>query len=267
MITAGFIGCGNMGGALLGAAAKSVDAKTVYASDFIKEKAESLCKELGANATDNEYIAKNCKYIFLGVKPQVMASTLLEIAPFLKERSDRYILLTMAAGVSIEGFVSMLGFSAPVIRIMPNTPVAVGNGVILYSCTEDVTKDEIAEFKEIFKFAGITDRIDEKLIDAASALSGCGPAFAYLFIEALSDGAVLCGLPRDKALLYAAQTVKGAAEMVIKSGKHPAELKDNVCSPGGTTIEGVRALEEGSFRADSMGAVVKAYEKTLKLKK
>ena len=267
MITAGFIGCGNMGGALASAASKSIGGKYILLSDFMKEKADSLAEKIGAHSSDNKTIAENCKYIFLGVKPQVIFDTIKEIAPVLKKRKDRYLIISMAAGISIEAILKAFGFSAPVIRIMPNTPVAVGKGVILYSCTSDVTTDEIAEFEEIFKFAGITDKIDEKLIDAASALSGCGPAFVYLFIEALSDGAVLCGLPRDKALLYAAETAKGAAEMVIKSGKHPAELKDNVCSPGGTTIEGVRALEEGSFRADSMGAVVKAYEKTLKLKK
>ncbi len=267
MITAGFIGCGNMGGALASAAAKSIGGKYILLSDFMKDKADALAAKLSAHSEDNKTIAENCKYIFLGVKPQVIFDTIKEIAPILRKRKDRFVVVSMAAGISIEAILKAFGVEIPVIRIMPNTPASVGKGVILYTHTPDVAEDEIAEFKEIFRLAGITDGIDEKLIDAASALSGCGPAFVYLFIEALSDGAVLCGLPRDKALLYAAETVKGAAEMVLKSGKHPAELKDNVCSPGGTTIEGVRALEEGSFRADSMGAVVKAYEKTLKLKK
>jgi len=267
MFTAGFIGCGNMGGALFRAAAKSIGGKRLFASDYVKEKAENLCQELFANASDNEYIAKNCKFIFLGVKPQVMAETVLQLAPVLKAREDRYIIVTMAAGISIKELSDMLGYNAPIIRIMPNTPVSVGKGVILYTCDEEITYKETEEFEEIFKFAGITDRIDEKLIDAASALSGCGPAFVYMFIEALADGAVSCGLPRDKALSYAASMVGGAAEMVIKSEKHPGELKDAVCSPGGTTIEGVRALEEGAFRADAMNAVIAAYEKTISLKK
>lgn len=267
MFTAGFIGCGNMGGALCSAAAKAIDPKRIYVSDFIKEKSEKLCAEIFANAADNEYIAENCKFIFLGVKPQVIAETIAEIAPVLKARTDRYILVSMAAGISIEAIEKMLGFNAPVIRIMPNTPASVGKGIILYSCDDEITFAETEEFEEIFSFAGITDKIPENMIDAASALSGCGPAFVYLFIEALADGAVACGLPRDKALCYAANTVSGAAQMVIESGKHPGELKDAVCSPGGTTIEGVHALEEGAFRADSMNAVIKAYEKTLKLKK
>ncbi len=267
MITAGFIGTGNMGGALASAAAKSIGGKYILLSDFMKEKADTLAEKISAHSSDNKTIAENCQYIFLGVKPQVIFDTIKEIAPVLKKRKDRFIIVSMAAGISIEAIEKAFGFSVPIIRIMPNTPAQVGKGVILYSCTDEIAKGEIADFEKIFEFAGITDKINEKLIDAASALSGCGPAFVYLFIEALSDGAVLCGLPRDKALTYAAETVKGAAEMVLKSGKHPAELKDNVCSPGGTTIEGVRALEDGSFRADSISAVVKAYEKTLKLKK
>ena len=267
MATAGFIGCGNMGGALASAAAKAIGGKFILLSDFIKEKADSLAEEISANSSDNLTIAENCQYIFLGVKPQVIFDTIKEIAPVLKKRKSRFVVVSMAAGISIDATENAFGFDLPIIRIMPNTPAQVGKGVILYSCTENVDESEIADFEKIFSCAGITDKIDEKLIDAASALSGCGPAFVYLFIEALSDGAVLCGLPREKALTYAAETVKGAAEMVLKSGKHPGELKDNVCSPGGTTIEGVRALEEGSFRADSISAVVKAYEKTLKLKK
>lgn len=267
MFTAGFIGCGNMGGALAAAAAKSIGGKRVFLSDFVEEKAESLAEELFANNSDNIAIAENCKYIFLGVKPQVIFDTIKGIAPVLKKRKDRYIVVSMAAGISIESIEKAFGFNLPVIRIMPNTPVAVGKGVILYSCDDEITVKEREEFEEIFNKAGLTDKISENLIDAASAVSGCGPAFVYLFIEALADGAVACGLPRDKALLYAASTVSGAAQMVTESGKHPGVLKDAVCSPGGTTIAGVHALEEGAFRADTMNSVIKAYEKTIKLKK
>lgn len=267
MFTAGFIGCGNMGGTLASAAAKALGGKRIFVSDFIRAKAEALCAETSANLSSNEEIALKCRFIFLGVKPQVMEQTVSEIAPVLKERTDRFIVVSMAAGISIEAIEKMLGFNAPVIRIMPNTPAAVGKGVILYSCDDEIFHKEKEDFEEIFKEAGIVDRIDQKLIDAASALSGCGPAFVYLFIESLADGAVSCGLPRDKALCYAANTVKGAAEMVLKTEKHPGELKDNVCSPGGTTIEGVKALEDGLFRGTTMDAVIKAYEKTLKLKK
>ncbi len=267
MFTAGFIGCGNMGGALAKAAARSVDSKRVFLSDTNTEKVKALSEEIFAHPSNNQYIAENCKFIFLGVKPQVISETIKEIAPIVRKRKDRVIIVSMAAGISISAVYNAFGFNIPVIRIMPNTPVAVGKGVILYSCDNEITVKETEEFEEIFKLAGITDKISESLIDAASAVSGCGPAFVYLFIEALADGGVLCGLPRDKALLYAAETVKGAAEMVIRTEKHPGELKDNVCSPGGTTIEGVKALEMGAFRATTVNAVSKAYEKTLRLKK
>lgn len=267
MFTAGFIGCGNMGGALAKAAARSVDSKRVFLSDTNADKVKALSEEIFAHPSSNQYIAENCKFIFLGVKPQVISETIKEIAPIVRKRKDRVIIVSMAAGVSISAVESAFGFSIPVIRIMPNTPAAVGKGVILYSCDGEITVKETEEFEELFKLAGITDKIPENLIDAASAVSGCGPAFVYLFIEALADGGVLCGLPRDKALLYAAETVKGAAEMVLRTEKHPGELKDNVCSPGGTTIEGVKALEMGAFRATTVNAVSKAYEKTLKLKK
>ena len=138
--------------------------------------------------------------------------------------------------------------------------------MILYDGNEKVSALKAEAFEKILSKCGKIDRIPENLIDAASAVSGCGPAFVYLFIEALADGGVLCGLPRDKALTYAAQTLKGAAEMVLETGTHPGALKDAVCSPGGTTIEGVKALEDGGFRANAMEAVIAAYEKTLKLK-
>ena len=160
--------------------------------------------------------------------------------------------------------IKALSKAKHIIRIMPNMPVSVGEGVVLASGYE-VDEKNRDEFDSIMKCAGIVDWIDEKLIDAGCAISGCGPAFVYMFIEALADGAVSCGLPRDKAMLYAAETVLGSAKAVIESGKHPGKLKDEVCSPGGTTIAGVKALEDGAFRSNAMNAVIAAYEKTKKM--
>ena len=150
---------------------------------------------------------------------------------------------------------------------MPNTPASIGKGMTLWCKNEYVSDTATLDFEKIMAKSGRLDAIPEKLIDAASAVSGCGPAFVYIFIEALADGAVECGLPRDKALLYACETLIGAAETVKASAKHPGELKDAVCSPGGSTIAGVRALEEGAFRASSAAAVIAAYKKTLTLGK
>ena len=145
---------------------------------------------------------------------------------------------------------------------MPNTAAAVGEGVILYCANENVTEEELSQVAAALSPAGLVDKIEESKIDAAAALSGCGPAFVDLFVEALADGAVSCGLSRDKAVLYAARTVSGAAKTVYATGRNPAELKDAVCSPGGTTIQGVRALEKGGFRSATMEAVIAAYNKT-----
>jgi pyrroline-5-carboxylate reductase len=172
----------------------------------------------------------------------------------------------MAAGIPLDAIKKGLGEGISLIRIMPNTPVSVGEGVIAY-CTELLSSEKEAAFCSLLSVAGLVQKIEEAKIDAASALHGCGPAFVYLFIEALADGAVACGLPRDTALSFAAKTVKGAAEMVLETGKHPGALKDAVTSPGGTTIEGVRVLEEQGFRGAAMDAVIAAYEKTLALGK
>ena len=222
----GFIGCGNMGSALASAAIKAVGNKDIYVSDFLPEKAQEFCDATGANVSSNEEIAKECDYIFLGVKPQVMDKTIDEINHIWKDRVTDYTVVTMAAGLSIDAFEKMIGVSCPVIRIMPNTPCKVGEGVVLYSTNDKVSALKAEAFEKILSKCGTVDRIPENLIDAASAVSGCGPAFVYLFIEALADGGVLCGLPRDKALTYAAQTVKGAAEMVLETGMHPGALKE-----------------------------------------
>ena len=189
----------------------------------------------------------------------------MPIMKYIAERDDRFVLVSMAAGTSVERIRALAGGNYPVIRIMPNTPVRVGSGMTVYTA-EGTTEEEVDAFLRGLSAAGRFDRISERLIDAAGALSGCGPAFVYLFAEALADGGVECGLPRDAAILYAAQTLEGAAKMLLESGAHPAKLKDAVCSPGGTTIAGVHALESGAFRGTVMAAVRAAFEKTEKLK-
>ena len=259
----GFIGTGNMGSAI--ATAVAGQGRELLLANRSPAKAQALAQTLGARAVKNPEAAAESDLLFLGVKPQMMADLLESIAPVLRSREERVVLVTMAAGLSCEDIRDMAGAPYPVIRMMPNTPCAIGKGVVQY-CGLGVSGEELDEFAALLAPAGLIDRVDEKLIDAASAVSGCGPAFAYLFIEALADGAVACGLPRDKAMAYAAQMLAGSAQMVLDSGKHPGALKDAVCSPGGTTIQGVRALEEGGFRAAAMNAVIKAYEKTLNLK-
>lgn len=262
-----FIGTGNMGGALARAAARKLPPEAILLSNRTPEKAAALAEELKCGHAAPHRAAEQGKYIFLGVKPQMMGDLLAEIGPVLARRRDRFLLVTMAAGLTMERIAAMAGGDYPVIRIMPNTPCAVGEGVILCDANERVTEEELTEFMDDMSGAGVVDRLEERLIDAGSAVSGCGPAFVCLLLEALADGGVACGLPRRKALLYAAQMVKGTAALQLTTGEHPGAMKDAVCSPGGTTIAGVRALEERGFRSAAMDAVIAAVEKTKELGK
>lgn len=268
MTTYGFIGTGNMGGALAQAVSRSEGDRRLLLANRTPEKAVALAADIGGEVVDNERCAAEADFLFLGVKPQMMAGLLSSIAPALaarKEKGERVILVTMAAGLTMETIRSMAGEDYPVIRIMPNTPVSIGKGMTLYTGM-DVTDGEWEEFLAAMQPSGKLEQLPELLIDAGSAVSGCGPAYVYLFIEALADGGVECGLPRAKALQLAAQMVAGAAELALQSGQHPGQLKDAVCSPGGTTIAGVHALEKGGFRALGMDAVKAAYDKTMSLK-
>lgn len=265
--TFGFIGTGNMGSALARAAARTLPADAIFLSNRTHAKAEALAAKLGCQAVSVQDVAARCDYILLGVKPQMMAALLETLRPVLAGRTSRFVLVTMAAGLTMAELRRMAGVDAPVIRIMPNTPVSIGEGVILYDATEDVTQEELNGFCHGLCAAGLLDRLPEQLIDAGSAVSGCGPAFADLFLEALADGAVANGLPRAKAQLYAAQMLKGAAALLLESGQHPGQLKDSVCSPGGSTIAGVRALEQRAFRAAVIEAVDAAVCRTRELGK
>lgn len=261
MATFGFIGTGNMGGALARAACRRVPGDQVFLSNRTAEKARSLAEELGCRTADNQAVAESADFIFLGVKPQMMADLLSDIGPILAQRPSRFILVSMAAGLTIQRLQELSGGPYPVIRIMPNTPAAIGEGMILYTCGDGVAPDEEQVFLDAMAGAGRFSPLAEHLIDAGSAVSGCGPAFLDLFLEALADGGVACGLPRAQALEFAAQMAVGAGRLVLESGSHPGALKDAVCSPGGSTIQGVRALEAAGFRSAVMEAVIAAWEK------
>lgn len=263
----GFIGTGNMGGALAKAAARAVAKDMLFVADKFAPKAEELACALGCKAVTAAEIAQNCGFIVLGVKPQMLGDLLEELKPVLATREDDFVFVSMAAGVAMADIRKMVGADYPIIRIMPNTPVAVGQGMVLYDHTENVTEEAVAAFCDFMRSAGRLDPLPEKLIDAGSAVSGCGPAFACLFMEALADGGVACGLPRTKAMEYAAQMLLGTAMLALESGQHPGQMKDAVCSPGGSTIAGVRALEQGGFRAAAMNAVEEAYYRTKELGK
>ena len=253
-----------MGGALVLAASKTKNEYEILVADKFSEKVAELVNATGGKAKESSAIeiTDKCDLIFLGVKPNFIEATLNEILPTLQKRESQPTLVSMAAGVKIEKIASITSKICPVIRIMPNTPVSVGEGMILYDICPVVTEEIENLFLDVLSSAGKLDKLPEALIDAASALSGCGPAFVFMFIEALSDGAVACGLPREKAQAYAIQTLIGASKLLESSDKHPGELKDAVCSPGGSTIEGVRTLEEGAFRATVTDAVIASFEKT-----
>ena len=254
-----------MGGALARAVRAALPDGELFLSDRSREKAEALAEELGAEVLDNETAAKRADYLFLGVKPQMLGNLSEEIGEITRARGSSVTLVSMAAGVPIARINELFGITVPVIRIMPNTPVSVGKGLVLWCANGTVQPGGKQDFRAMLAKAGVLSELPEGLIDAGCALSGCGPAFVCLFLEAMADGAVTCGLPRAQAMEYAAQTLLGTAALLLETGKHPGELKDAVCSPAGSTIAGVRALENGAFRADVMNAVIAAFEKTKEL--
>lgn len=254
----GFLGCGNMGGAI----AKALRVKTtdILLTSKSISTASRLAETLGCSWTeDNCTVAETCDILFLAVKPQMMHSVLTPLSPVLQKRKP--LLVSMAAGLSLKQLEEMAGFELPIIRIMPNTPVTIGKGMTTYCRNGLVTDEQLEDLLCDLSAAGRFDHIEEKLMDAASAAAGCSPAYAYMFIEAMADGAVSCGLPRAKAMEYAAASLAGAAEMVLQTGEHPGKLKDAVCSPGGSTIAGVKALEENGFRGAVMDAIVAAWKR------
>lgn len=259
----GFIGCGNMGGSI--ARALSQSTKDIVLADFLADKAAALATELGCKYADNETVVNTCDCVFLAVKPQVMADVLAPLQPLFKEKKP--LVVSMAAGIAVSRIEQMIGTSLPIIRIMPNTPVAVGAGMVLYCHNHLVSNEMLNGFLADTVPCGQWDKLDEELIDAAGVVSGCGPAYMYLFINALAKGAEACGVPVEKAISYAAATMIGAAKMVQQSPLTPIELANNVCSPGGSTLAGLQKLTEGNFDETVIKCVRAAYKRNQELGK
>lgn len=262
----GCIGCGVMGGALMSAVCK-IEHTEVHISDVDLSKAEQFAAANKAIAEkNNKNVLQNSEYVFLAVKPNYLASVLDEICAVLsKEELSSKVFVSIAAGIRISTIEEKLGKDAKIIRVMPNTPAIVSEGMIALAPNESVSGDEISIVEDLLAKAGSVQVVPEHLMDGITAVSGSGPAYGYLFVEALADAAVKFGMPRKQAVVFAAQTLKGAASMVLETGKHPGQLKDEVCSPAGTTIEAVRVLEEKGFRAAIISAAIAAFDKSVQL--
>ena len=255
--TIGFIGTGSMGGALVRGVCRGTDPAGVLIYDHNREKMDALTAQTGCAAAENAaQVAGSCDILMLCVKPQALRETIAEIRPYLHTN----LIVSIAAGVTLNGLEERLG-KGPMARVMPNTPAAIGKGVLLTAYHPTVDGAYREKLAGLLAPCGAVEEVSEKELDEGTALTGCGPAYAYLFLEALADGGVQIGLSRQKAQRYAAQTLLGAAAMVLETGEHPEALKDAVCSPGGSTIVGVAELEKRAFRAAAAQAVTAAFGK------
>jgi pyrroline-5-carboxylate reductase len=264
-LSIGFLGAGKMATALAKGFIRAglVTPKQVIAGDVSEAACAAFAKETGAKTTAfNPDVAKFADVLILAVKPDQVAGALAEIRDAF---SETHLLISIAAGVTLAKLEAGLGDDARVIRVMPNTPALVNSSATGFALGKSATAADAEIATKLFSSVGVAFQVKESLLDAVTGLSGSGPAYVYLFIESLSDGGVAAGLPRDVATKLAAQTVLGAAKMVLETGQHPGALKDMVTSPGGTTIEGLHELEKGKLRGTVMSAVRAATEKSKKL--
>ncbi|NPU85439.1 MAG: pyrroline-5-carboxylate reductase [Syntrophaceae bacterium] len=251
----GFIGGGKMGGAIVGGLLSRgvADAGRIWVSDTAKDRLQKLKDLHGIHTTtDNRTAVKNADILILAVKPQVMGSVLKGLSGAV---GPSKLVISIAAGIPIAFLEEHLGKGVRVIRTMPNTPALIGEGATALARGSHASEQDLEAARQIFNAVGQTVLVPEEQLDAVTGLSGSGPAYGFIILEALSDGGVRMGLPRDTALVLAAQTLLGAARLVLAGDKHPGQLKDMVTSPGGTTIAGIQALEEGGLRAALIRAV------------
>ncbi|MBR1442659.1 MAG: pyrroline-5-carboxylate reductase [Firmicutes bacterium] len=262
--TIGAIGGGNMGSAIIGGIINKgiFSCEVVTVSDLSEDNLKRLKDEYSVNVTkDNKQAAKS-SILLLCVKPNMIADVIDEIKDVVNENT---IIVSIAAGKTIGEIERLFGKKIKLVRVMPNTPALVGEGMAGLAPNENVTDDEAKIIKNIFDSLGKAEIISEKMMDVVTSVSGSSPAFVYMFIEAMADGAVLGGMPRAQAYKFAAQAVLGSAKMVLETGKHPGELKDMVCSPAGTTIEAVATLEKNGFRSAVIDAIDSCTEKSRKM--
>lgn len=263
----GFIGTGAMGGAFIQSISSTDSAKqyTLHAFDTDDRKLKELSGRLGVIPASNaESLTDVSDIIVLAVKPNFVESVLKQIQDHLTENK---ILVTFAVGLPISLYQRILGDSVKVVRTMPNTPALIGKGMTLYCVSAEVTPTEKEQVAKILSCAGLAEELDERLMSQVTALTGSSPAYVFMFIEAMADAAVLSGIPRHLAYRLASQAVSGSAELVLKTGKHPGELKDMVCSPAGTTIEAVAELEKNGFRHAVISAMNACTAKAIEIGK
>lgn len=244
----GFIGAGNMGYAMISSIAKSniTSMENVSVFDIDKEKLSKLKEETGISIMETaQKVVQSADIIILAVKPNMIKTALSDIKTVF---DDKKILVSIAVGIPLKFYKEIIGKDRKVIRTMPNTPAFVGEGMTMMSYDNSVSEDEIKTVTKIFECFGKVEVLEEKLMSEVTAVTGSSPAYVFMFIEAMADAAVLSGIPRSLAYKLAAQAVLGSAKMVLETGKHPGELKDQVCSPAGTTIEAVSYLEKNGFR-------------------
>ncbi|KAL3138491.1 hypothetical protein ABBQ32_006281 [Trebouxia sp. C0010 RCD-2024] len=262
----GFIGAGNMAEALAQGfiAKKKVAAKDIWATD-ISQARKQVFQDFGANAAESSSdVVKNSDIVFISVKPQYVSMVIKE---FKQHLTDKHVIVSIAAGIPLKVLQEAAGPEAKVIRVMPNTPVFVGEVASAIALGDKATKEDSNLVSELFNSVGYCAPVPENLINAVTGVSGSGPAYVFIMIEALADGGVRAGLPRDISQKLAAQTVLGSAKMVLESGKHPGQLKDMVTSPAGTTITAVHELEKAGVRAAFINAVLSAADKSEQLAK
>jgi len=260
----GFIGGGQMSSALVKGmlAAGLVSAGQVHCSDASEAQLGPLASLGIHTTTDNKALVSACKIVILAVKPHIVPIVLKEVSSLV---TKEHLIVSVAAGVTIASIAELLPEGTRVVRTMPNTPALAGAGATAFAPGPSATKEDSETVRALFQSVGVAHALPEKSLDAVTGVSGSGPAYVFAFIEAMADGGVRAGLPRDVAQSLAGQTVFGAAKLLMESGKHPGQLKDAVASPGGTTIAAIHELEKGGFRGIVMNAVVAAADRATAL--
>lgn len=261
----GFIGCGNMAKAMIGAIVESgiLEESYIMASDHYEPSLKEMADKYRIRTSqDNMEVLQQSDILFLAVKPNMYQGVIEEIRDSIKFEQ---IVVTIAPGKTLEQLEQFFGKEVKILRTMPNTPALVGAGITAICPNRYLMAEEVEMLKKIIATFGLVEEIEEKLFDAVVAVSGSSPAYLFMMIEAMADGAVMQGMPRAQAYRFAAQAMIGSAKMQLETGKHPGELKDMVCSPGGTTIEAVAELEKKGFRAAVIEAMLRCGDKSSKM--